>query len=179
MLVRGIECCARGWSIALSVPWQLQCVRHRVSISSFKQWKNLLIFKRYHRYRYDGHHVWSLPHLKPHEYGFRRIARKPPFFKLRKVGFPQITRRYSPINDFNRTIQIEYNWQKYGTLYHELHDALKESLPGVCINSVAKSGDATLKILTEDGRVVFDAAKDSYEDARCVVQRCYKNMLLH
>ncbi|KAK1444304.1 hypothetical protein BgAZ_102100 [Babesia gibsoni] len=113
-----------GGGLAVMCPWRLQCVRHRASISSFKQWKDLLIFKRY-----DGHHVWCLPQHKPHEYGFRRIARKPPFFKMRKVSFPIITKEYSPRHQFNRTLQVEYNWQSHAALYHDFNDAVQEHMP--------------------------------------------------
>ncbi|CDR96257.1 hypothetical protein, conserved [Babesia bigemina] len=156
------------------VQWQLQHVRNRVSISSFKQWKDLLIFKRY-----DGHHVWNLPQLKPQEFGFRRIRRKPPFFKVRKLSFPKVTKSYTPSHPFNRTLQIEYNWQAYSALYHEFHDALREQLPGVTINAIAKGGDTKLKVSTENGYVIFDAATDRYSNVQDVIEHCYRNMLNH
>lgn len=130
-------------------------------------------------YRYDGHHVWCLPQQKPDEYGFRRIARKPPFFKMRKQSFPKITREYSASHALNRTLQIEYNWNGYAALYHEFNDTVQEHMPGVRINAIQKSVDTTLKVMAEDGRVLFDAATDSYTDVHDLVKQCYRKMLEH
>eukprot|EP00371_Babesia_bovis_P002522 XP_001611169.1 hypothetical protein [Babesia bovis T2Bo] len=174
MFKRGFGAFCTETCYPLSILWQLRCCRHRVSISSFKQWKDLLVFKRY-----DGHHVWNLPQFKPHEYGFRRIARKPPFFKLRKVAYPKVQTRYSSTNPFNRTLQIEYNWQQNPTFYHDLHEALNDALPGIRIKALPKGGDSALKVMTEDGRVLYDATDDGNKDVRSVVMQCYNQIVEH
>lgn len=127
--------------------------------------------------RYDGHHVWSLPQHKPHEYGFRRIPRKPPFFKMRRISFPKVIKSYSASDPFNRTLQIEYNWQSHAGLYHDFNDEMKQRFPGVRLSTLTRTGNCAMRITEEDGRVIFDAATDAYSDVQDVVKHCYSKML--
>ncbi|EAN30653.2 hypothetical protein TpMuguga_03g00812 [Theileria parva strain Muguga] len=137
-------------------------IRNKTTITSFKQWKDTLIFKRF-----DGKHVWNLPKFIPHEYGFRRIARKPPFFKFRKFVFPKIHNKF-PHQLINRTryslvnssdpitkyisngsdVIIRYGWESRSSEYHRLRDEIKRKYKFVNVIGIPSDSDE-LQILNE------------------------------
>uniref|UniRef100_A0A3B0MTV9 Uncharacterized protein n=1 Tax=Theileria annulata TaxID=5874 RepID=A0A3B0MTV9_THEAN len=133
-------------------------IRNKITISNFKQWNNTLIFKRY-----DGKHVWYLPKFIPHEYGFRRISRKPPFFKFRKFTFPKINYKFHKMNSNlipntsdplfkyisnGSDIIIRYGWESKSNDYHILKDKIKNKYKFVNVIGIPSDSD-NLQILNE------------------------------
>ncbi|UVC49616.1 hypothetical protein MACK_003723 [Theileria orientalis] len=121
-------------------------IRRKVTVNSFKQWKDLLVFKRY-----DGKHVWSLPKFIPHEFGFRRIAKKPPFFKFRRFTFPKIDRNSDFGKDvlYNRDVFIKYGWEKKSHEFYKVKDYVDQYYKGVKVVGIP-SGDNVLQVVDEN-----------------------------
>ncbi|EKX73128.1 conserved hypothetical protein [Theileria equi strain WA] len=132
--------------------WITNFVRYRASFSNFKQWKDLMVFKRS-----NGHSVWNLPKFIPHEYGFRRLRRKPPFFKIRKYAHPKITANYSPDRDimYNRTVFIRYGWIEHAKTFYNIKEHIEETFQGINVVGVAEGEGYGIAVVSERGKTLF------------------------